>query len=250
MNQTEIFIKSTYDGTEQPSLFYQAEGECRPLLVGLHTWSFDRFNQIDNLLPFAKKHNFSLLLPEFRGPNLDSNPNAKSACGSDAAISDIKDAIEYVIENYGCDRRKVFLLGNSGGGHMALLMAGRHPELFFAVASFVPICNLSDWCIENENYAKHVLACCSSDEREMEKRSPVSYLSGLSRANVKIFHGKYDSCVPVSQSINLYTEMQKLYPKSRLFLDVFDGGHELDMNAAEYWFMTQYKKHEKIAVTG
>ena len=46
MKQTEILIKSTIDNTLQPSLFYQAKGENRPLLVGLHTWSYNRFNQI------------------------------------------------------------------------------------------------------------------------------------------------------------------------------------------------------------
>lgn len=40
----EVWISSTMDGTRQPSLFYQAEGENRPLLVGLHTWSYDRYN--------------------------------------------------------------------------------------------------------------------------------------------------------------------------------------------------------------
>ena len=41
MKQTEILIKSTLDDSMQPSLFYKAEtDEKRPLLVGLHTWSY------------------------------------------------------------------------------------------------------------------------------------------------------------------------------------------------------------------
>lgn len=250
MQQQEILIRSSIDGTDQPSLFYKAKEDGRPLLVGLHTWSFDRFNQVNNLLPLAKKHNFNLLLPQFRGPNLISNEDPTKACGSDEAVSDIVDAINYVIAEYSCDKDHVLLLGNSGGGHMALLMAGRHPELFFATAAFVPITNLEDWCAENANYAPHVLACCKNDTKEMAYRSPITYLAGLARANVKIFHGKYDPVVPVSQSINLYNEMQKKYPSSRVFLDVFDGGHDLDIHAAEYWFMTQLEKLEKIAVTG
>ena len=67
MEQKEILVKSTIDGTMQPSLFYKsASKEKRPLLVGLHTWSFDRFNQIANMLPVAEKYDFNLLLPEFR----------------------------------------------------------------------------------------------------------------------------------------------------------------------------------------
>ena len=250
MDFKEIYVKSSLDGTDQPSLFYKAEGESRPLLVGLHTWSYDRRNQMDNLLPLAKKHGFDLLLPEFRGPNLKNNPICRKACGSEFAIADVVDAIEYVTRVYGSDKNKVLLIGLSGGGHMALMMAGTHPELFLATAAFVPICSLSDWVKENPNYAPHVLACCSDSEEEMQKRSPVSYLSGLARSNTKIFHGKYDSCVPVTQTLKLYARLMEEYPKSRVFLDIFDGGHELDLAAAEYWLMSQYKKQEKIAVTG
>ena len=41
MEQKEIFVKSTLDGTMQPSFFYKSDSpEKRPLLVGLHTWSY------------------------------------------------------------------------------------------------------------------------------------------------------------------------------------------------------------------
>ena len=115
MEMQEIIIKSTLDGENQPILFYSASKPNRPLLVGLHTWSFDRFNQIDNMLPLAKKHDFNLLLPEFRGPNKESNPNHKKACGSKYVIQDVKDAIDYCIENKQIDRGNIFLLGASGG---------------------------------------------------------------------------------------------------------------------------------------
>ena len=97
--QTEILVKSSLDGTMQPSLFFAAKEKNRPLLVGLHTWSADRFNQIDNMLPFAKENDFNLLLPEFRGSNLESNSQADKACGSEFAKQDIKDAIDYVKNN-------------------------------------------------------------------------------------------------------------------------------------------------------
>ena len=82
MTQQELLIPSTLDGTLQPSLFYRASAPCRPLLVGLHTWSYDRFNQIKNMLPLAEKHDFNLLLPDFRGANTPKNPHCTEACGS------------------------------------------------------------------------------------------------------------------------------------------------------------------------
>ena len=60
MEQIEIIVKSTLDSSKQPSLLYKSEtNEKRPLLVGLHTWSNDRFNQINNMLPYAEKYDFN-----------------------------------------------------------------------------------------------------------------------------------------------------------------------------------------------
>ncbi|MBQ7625030.1 MAG: prolyl oligopeptidase family serine peptidase [Clostridia bacterium] len=249
MKEQEFLIKSSVDGTLQPSLFFKA-GEGRPLLLGLHTWSYGRRNQIENMLPLCERNGFSLLLPEFRGPNLISNPQKRDACGSDKAIGDVLDALDYVIANEGVDAQNVFLLGLSGGGYMSLMTAARAPERFRAVGAYVPITDLYKYSLQNADYAPHVRACCGDDKEEMLKRSPVSYVDGIARANLKIFHGKFDPVVPVSHSLELFAAVHEKYPRSRVFLDIFDGGHEIDMKQAEYWLLSQYKETEKTAVTG
>lgn len=250
MIQREITIKSSLDGTMQPSLFYKSDSaEKRPLLVGLHTWSFDRFNQIDNMLPYAEKYDFNLLMPEFRGPNLPSNPNCNLACGSDFAKQDIKDAIDYAVENENVDSDNIFLLGMSGGGHMALMMAGFCPEYFKAIGAYVPITDMVRWAEDSEKYRPHIIACCG-DETEMIRRSPVTYIDEIAKANLKIFHGKFDGIVPVTQSIEFYNLMMEKHPKSRVFLDIFDGTHQIDMEEAMYWIISQYNPKEKTIVTG
>lgn len=251
MKQKGIYVKSTIDSSMQPSLFFKSEtNKKRPLLVGLHTWSYDRFNQIENMLPYAEKYGFNLLLPEFRGDNLKTNPNCSQACGSIYAKQDIKDAVDYIVENETVDKENIFLLGLSGGGHMALLMAGYCPEYFKAIGAFVPITELEKWEKQNPNYSEHVLACCGNDTDEMKKRSPFSYVDTIAKANLKIFHGKFDTVVPVSQSLELYEKIISTYPDSRVFLDIFDGGHEIDMEMAFYWLMSQYKSATKTIVTG
>ena len=251
MEQREILVKSTLDSSMQPSLFYKSESnEKCPLLVGLHTWSYDRFNQINNMLPYAEKYDFNLLLPEFRGSNLKTNPICTQACGSDYAKQDIKDAIDYVVANENIDSENIFLLGLSGGGHMSLLMAGFCPEYFKAIGAFVPITDLEKWTNQNSNYREHVLACCSNDANEMKKRSPLAYVENIAKSNLKIFHGKFDPVVPVSHSLELYEEIISKYPTARVFLDVFDGGHEIDMETAMYWIMSQYRGSNKTTVSG
>lgn len=246
----EVLIPSSLDGTLQPSLYRKSpSAEKRPLLVGLHTWSADRFNQINDLLPLAEEQDFNLILPEFRGPNLTTNPKATDACASELAMRDIRDAVDFAVRD-GADPDHVFLYGCSGGGHMALMMAGYCPDLFEAIAAFVPITDLKKWADYNAYYRPHILACCSDDEAEMAKRSPMFYVDAISRANIKIFHGKYDQSVPFTHSVELFNATIQKYPTAKVYLDIFDGGHEFDLHKAMYWFNSQVKDTKNGTVTG
>ena len=78
----------------------------------------------------------------------------------------------------------------------------------------------------------------------------MTYIDTIAKANIKVFHGKYDPVVPVCQSLELFDEMMKRHPDSRVFLDIFDGGHEIDMEQAMYWLLSQYNGAKKNKVTG
>ena len=133
---------------------------------------------------------------------------------------------------------------------MSLLMAGFCPEYFKAIGAYVPITDLEKWTKQNKNYCEHVFACCSDNADEMKKRSPLSYVENIAKSNLKIFHGKFDPVVPVSHSLELYEEIMSKHPNARVFLDIFDGGHEIDMETAFYWIISQYKGVRKVKVTG
>ncbi len=253
MEQQEILVRSTLDGTMQPNLFYASDSpEKRPLLVGLHSWSHNRFNQIKNMLPYAEKYDFNLLLPDFRGKNLPSNEDCTKACGSEYAKQDIKDAIDYLIERNLVDPENIFILGFSGGGQMALLMAGMIPEYFKAVGAAVPVTDLEQFEKEVtvEKYRSSLLQCCSNSVEEMRKRSPITYADTIAKANVKIFHGKFDPLVSLTHSLRLFHTILERHPEARVFLDVFDGGHQIDMKLAMHWIYSQYKQLKNTDVTG
>lgn len=114
----------------------------------------------------------------------------------------------------------------------------------------MPITDLKRWCEENSQYRNSVFACCTDDEAELFARSPISCIDGIARANVKIFHGKYDPVVPVTHSLDLYARIFERYPRARVYLDIFNGGHEIDMQSAMYWIMSEYNGTKKVEVTG
>lgn len=255
---TEINIISTIDGTLQPSLFHKAQGAKRPLLVGLHTWSYDRFNQQNRMLPVACEQDWNLLLPDFRGENTENNQHPEKACGSECAKQDIIDAINYVTEHYDIDKESIFLLGASGGGHMALLMAAYAPKLWRGVDAWVPISSLTDWYYQslegNPKYSRHLTACCQGTPKEATAeytyRSPVSYLRELAECNLRINHGKYDHIVPFVQSVNLYNKLLETDKSSKTYLNIFDGGHEMHIEDAVKWFIAQTQNKKEQNVTG
>ena len=48
------------------------------------------------------------------------------------------------------DKKRILLVGTSGGGYMSLLMAGRAPNLWAGVSAWVPISDLAAWHSETK----------------------------------------------------------------------------------------------------
>ena len=259
MDIKEIVITSSVDGTLQPSLFFDAgDGAPAPLVVGLHTWSYDRFNQGKNYLPLCEKYGFSLLLPEFRGPNLATNPKKSEACGTLLARRDVIDAVKCVCENYAVDGNNIFLIGCSGGGHMALLAAETAPELFRAVEVWCAVSDLVKWhefqpkC--QRNYAPHIEACLGGTPEELPeeyaKRSPARQVEALKDLPVSIHHGRHDPVVPFAHSVELAKNIEAT-GNPRVYLDIFDGGHEqLPHHSFEWFAKLAGKKKDAVKITG
>jgi len=239
----ELEIVSTVDGTPQPVLFAAAQGdEPRPLLVGLHTWSAERHNQQARLSPLASERNWNLLLPEFRGPNLTTNEQGAQACGAPIARQDILDAVAEVQKRPSVGG-PIFLYGGSGGGHMSLMMAAAAPQLWTAVSSWCPITDLFAWREQNPNYRPHIEHCCGGvpDDGEAvaaqyRERSPFFHADQIARSTLFIHHGKSDASVPFTHSLRLYEEIVTRRREARVFLEIFDGGHEAHAERALAWF--------------
>ena len=254
-----ILVPSSVDDTLQPSLFFHpGTNDPVPLVVGLHTWSYDRFNQRDNYLPLCRKYGFALLLPEFRGPNLETNPLRAEACGSPLARQDVIDAVKFVCEKYPIDRGNVFLLGCSGGGHMALLAAETAPELFRAVEVWCPVSDLEKWhrylTVSGQHYVRHIEACLGGAPgefpQEYARRSPARHTAALRGLPVSIHHGRHDEVVPFRHSVEL-AEQLEADGNARVYLDVFDGGHEqIPAHSFEWFAKLAGQRENSLGITG
>ncbi len=210
--------KTTYlssaDNTMQPTLFYKPKGDKSvPLLVALHTWSSDYLQPEPAYAEWCMAKGWAFIHPDFRGPN-----NTPEACGSELVIKDILSAVDYARQNANVDPDRIYLVGVSGGGYAAMLMAGRAPQLWAGVSAWCGIFDLKDWyhqtLARKLGYADMIARCCGgipgtnaevdAQFRTRSASSSFHQAGGLPMdLNTGIFDGHKGS-VPTSQSLEAF----------------------------------------------
>ena len=241
----EVQVPSSVDGKPQPLVVGvptgNAAGTPIPLLVGLHTWSSEYRQMVDEYGAQAARRQWLLVCPHFRGPNLATNPAAREAGGSILAQHDIIDAISYMKDHFPVDARRIYLVGASGGGHMTCLMACKYPDVFAACTAWCPITDLRDWHAQGNSYAPHVEAVCGgtpghSAEVDFEylRRSPRTFLTNAAHCNLFIGHGDKDNIIWPEQSWKSFRVLKDL-PAHRVLFHSWSGGHEAKTTEGLDW---------------
>jgi len=223
-----IRYPSSADSTDQPAVFYAPESKAPvPLLVGLHTWSAD-YRQSNPGADYARwciERGWAFIGPNFRGPN-----RRPQATGSQLAVDDIVSAVKYARKTVNVDKNRIYLIGASGGGHAALLMAGRAPKIWAGVSAWVGISDLKAWHAEckkaKRRYATDIEKSCggppgTSDAVDLEykNRSPLTWLAKARRAGVALdinagITDGHRGSVPISHSLRAFNAAAD--PKDRI----------------------------------
>jgi dipeptidyl aminopeptidase/acylaminoacyl peptidase len=210
-------VPSTRDGVAQKVKYFVPANVAAPvpLLVVLHTWSGD-VNQtgfVEPCLAECAQRGWAMIHPDFRGPNV-----RPEACASDLAVQDIVDAVAWIETQTKIDPQRRYVTGASGGGHMTLIMAGRHPELWAGASAWVPISNLAAWHAESvarkQKYFQNIETACGGKpgdsaavDEQYRLRSPLTHLANAKGLPIDINTGINDGhtgSVPVSQSLRAF----------------------------------------------
>jgi len=211
----DIRYPSAADNTDQPALYYDSGSKKkRPLLVALHSWSGNYKQTAGSAYGrWCIEHDWVMIHPNFRGPNW-----TPQAMGSELVVQDIISAVDYAKANAAVDEKRIYLVGVSGGGYGSLLMAGRAPEIWAAVSSWVPISDLKAWHQEcrkaKRKYADNIVKAAggtpedgSAAEEECRRRSASTYLPRAKGVTLDINAGIHDGhtgSVPVSHTLNAF----------------------------------------------
>ncbi|MBT6148934.1 MAG: prolyl oligopeptidase family serine peptidase, partial [Gemmatimonadetes bacterium] len=215
-DRSRILVTSSRDATQQPSYLTVPEDlkadRPMPLVVSLHPWSSDldgsRNVELERLVD---DRGWIYLWPNFRGRN-----DTPEALGSELAQQDILDAIDWVRERYPVDDNQIFLTGESGGGHMTMLMAGRYPDRWAAAVAWVGISDLASWheTHKDGNYGEMIRlavggapGASQAIDDELKARSPITHLANAKDVALEIAAGRHDGhkgSVPIRHSLNAF----------------------------------------------
>lgn len=212
------------DGQMQPAMWYAPPDPKtpRPLLVGLHTWSSNYASAGGDAVyaDWCIAQGWAFVHPDFRGPN-----RTPQALGSDRAVQDVVEAVAWAKLQTQVDESRIYLIGVSGGGHMALQMAGRHPEIWAGVSAWCGISDVGQWHADHVKttvvdgketatpgrYARDIEGALggspSADEalrKDAWRRSPLSSLTAAKTVPLDIAAGVLDGrsgSVPFTHSL-------------------------------------------------
>lgn len=220
---TKVELVSSLDKEPQPVLYWapgKARQEATPLFVFLHSWSGDYRQDNSKWHAQAVKRGWIYVHPNFRGVN-----QTPKACGSKWARQDVLDAVDFATKEFKVDPKRIYLAGTSGGGHMAMLMAGHHPDRFSAVSAWVGISDLPAWYEfhvkdgKPQRYARMILSSFggapgSSDaiDADYKDRSPIHHMHRAVDLPLQICAGindGYTGSVPISHSLNAFNAVAR-----------------------------------------
>lgn len=152
-------------------------------------------------------------------------------------FDDLLDGVDHLVKSGLVDRSKVGVTGGSYGGFASAWCATKHSQHFAASVMFVGISNQISKSgttdIADEMFHVHARKRIWDDWEFFLKRSPIYYVENA-KTPILILHGKEDTRVHPSQSMELYRNL-KILNQTPVRLVLYPGeGHGNRKAAARY----------------
>ncbi|MBC3766419.1 S9 family peptidase [Neptunicella marina] len=93
-------------------------------------------------------------------------------------VEDLRDGVNWLVDNANVDRNRVGTYGGSYGGFLTYMSLFTAPDLFQAGAALRPV---SDWAHYNHGYTSNILNMPDTDPIAYERSSPIYFAEGLQK---------------------------------------------------------------------
>ncbi|SEM69235.1 S9 family peptidase [Lihuaxuella thermophila] len=215
--EPEVLTYPSYDGTPIEALFFRAKPESSNGHVILWPHGGPQAAERKNfraLFQFLLHQGYSIFAPNFRGSigyGIRFSKKVEGDWGHGPRLDNIA-GLDWLIRNGYADRKKIFLMGGSYGGYMALLLAGRHPEYFKAVVDIFGPSNLFTFINSVPEHWKPAMKQWVGDpEKDRQKLiedSPDTYLDHMVKPML-VIQGANDPRVVKAESDRIVEKLKK-----------------------------------------
>jgi len=121
-------------------------------------------------------------------------------------LEDFRDGVEWLVEHYGVDPKRVGIYGGSYGGFMTFMALFRAPDLFAAGAALRPV---ADWMQYNHSYTSNILNTPQIDPLAYQRSSPINFVENLGKP-LLIAAGMQDNNVFFQDSVLVVQRLLEL----------------------------------------
>jgi dipeptidyl aminopeptidase/acylaminoacyl peptidase len=223
------------DGLQLPSWLYRPPAGVEPIgaMIFLHGGPEGQARPSYNeFFPPLQEAGITVLAPNVRG----SGGFGRTFMHADdkelrfAAIDDVADTVQFLIERDLAPADRVACCGWSYGGYLTQAALTFYPELFAAGISICGMSDLNTWYRNTEPWiataAYPKYGHPVSDRDLLEQLSPLQRVGALT-APLLLVHGANDTNVPPSESQQMFDALRER-GRTVEYLVFEDDGHEID----------------------
>ena len=232
MVEPEVVSYPSFDGLEIEALLFKANEEIANGYTIFWPHGGPQASErkmFRSLFQCFLNRGYTIFAPNFRGSTGYGSEFTKMVeqDWGEGPRLDCLAGIEWLFDNGITDQDRLFLVGGSYGGYMALLLHGRHSEYFKAVVDIFGVSNLFTIVNSVPPHWKPIMERWVGDpERDKErfiKDSPVTYLDGMVKPML-VIQGAKDPRVVKEESDQIVAKLQEL-GRDVEYLVLDDEGH-------------------------
>ncbi len=229
------------DGLTIPTLITTPAGQTAkklPAIMLPHGGpeSYDK-QGFDWMSQYFASQGYLIIQPQFRGSKGFGSEHLLSGRGEwgRKMQDDLTDAVNHLADEGMIDKDRVCIVGASYGGYAALAGATFTPDLYKCVVAINGVSDVERMLrTEKRNYGKNhwvvsywqdVISKGNVKEDHLEKISPINHIEKV-KAPVLLIHGELDQTVPVTQSEDMFDELDDA-DKNVTFIELEEGEHNL-----------------------